>query len=335
MNRAIPGEYGRDHHPVDFILGITYEIWESKGLDLIREYYHSDVEVFTPDGVSHGVEPVVQSSLAMLNAFPDRALVGDQVIWCEENNADFYSSHRILSPMTNLGDSVFGPATGRRIQIFTIADCLVRDGVVVREWLVRDNLALVRQLGFDPLEAAKRVSRRGEAHCRTRLAGEIERLRGEKSREPSQPDQSLGLTRDQPGELAWHLLGNLWSPEASRLQSLTETAYAPYVVLHRSPVELYSGRAPLLAHYGSLRAAFGSRHLSLDHVAWVPFGSDGLDLAARWTMACEHTGPYAGADACGKTLYVLGISHWRIHRDKVISEWTLMDPLALLAQILD
>ena len=47
-----PGRYGPDSELVDFILGITFEIWEGRGVDLIRQYYAPDCVVYglsTPD----------------------------------------------------------------------------------------------------------------------------------------------------------------------------------------------------------------------------------------------------------------------------------------------
>ena len=152
------GAYGPDSDIVDFILGITFEIWEQRGVDLIHRYYAPDVEVYGMEGVIHGAQAMVDGTRQMLDAFPDRLLLGDNVVWSGSRASGFYSSHRITSPMTNLGPSAFGEATGRRVCITNVADCVVENGVVTREWLMRDNLALVRQLGFEPTEAAGRLA---------------------------------------------------------------------------------------------------------------------------------------------------------------------------------
>ena len=102
---------------------------------------------------------MIDGTNGMLEAFPDRLLLGDDVIVKGDCHSG-YSSHRVLSPMTNSGASQFGPATGRQVRIMNMADCVVEEGVIVREWLARDNLALVRQLGFDALACAKRISAR-------------------------------------------------------------------------------------------------------------------------------------------------------------------------------
>ncbi len=324
--KLCPG-YGPDHHLVDYILGITYEIWESGGMGLIHDYYAPDVEVYSLDGVVNSAEGVVRASKATLAAFPDRLLLGEAVIWSREQNGDLYSSHRILSPMTNLGDSNFGPATGKRVEAMIIADCLVRDGKIVREWIVRDNLALVRQLGFNPLDAAERLKQSREANSAEWLSRELARF------------ESSAVTRieatSETERTASHLLDGLWQTKEVDPERFFATTYAPYAVLHRSPVEYYSGRRAVLGHYREACGALSERRVSLDHVAARPFDDQGLDLAARWTMRCTHSGPYLGMAASGRTLLVLGLSHWRLLEGRVVREWTAIDGLGLLSQMLD
>ena len=137
--------YGMQTDLVEFIYGITFEIWEEKGVELIRQYYAEDIEFFALGGISRGVEAVVQGTYDTLQAFPDRLLLPENVIWSEDEDGA-YSSHRIMSPMTNTGPSAYGPATHRKVSVRTVADCLVHEGKIVREWLIRDTLPMVQQL---------------------------------------------------------------------------------------------------------------------------------------------------------------------------------------------
>ena len=68
------------------------------------------------------------------------------------------SSHRVLSTATNLGDSNFGPATGKKINFRTVIDCATTNNRIHEEWLVRDNLWIVTQLGLNPREVAKQMA---------------------------------------------------------------------------------------------------------------------------------------------------------------------------------
>ena len=223
------GAYGPESDIVDFILGITFEIWEQRGVDLIHRYYAPDVEVYGMEGVIHGAQAMVDGTRQMLDAFPDRLLLGDNVVWSGSRESGFYSSHRITSPMTNLGPSAFGEATGRRVCITNVADCVVENGVVTREWLMRDNLALVRQLGFEPAEAARRLAANVGPEDRGWMDSELERIA---------EGEPLTVTGNGPADgtrLATEFLATQWG-SAARWD-----CYAPYAVLHRSPVERYSG----------------------------------------------------------------------------------------------
>ena len=265
------GAYGADSDIVDFILGITFEIWEQRGVDLIHRYYAPDVEVYGMEGVIHGAQAMVDGTRQMLEAFPDRLLLGDNVVWSGTRQSGFYSSHRITSPMTNLGPSVFGEATGRRVCITNVADCVVENGVVTREWLMRDNLALVRQLGFEPTEAAGRLAANMGPEDRGWMARELERIAQAEPLTVARGTDSADATR-----LATEFLATQWGSADAPARW---DRYAPYAVLHRSPVERYSGREAIEGHYADLRRAFGNPRISLDHVACQPFGSGGLDIA--------------------------------------------------------
>jgi len=140
---------------VDYIVRCTHRIWEEKRISLIRTHYTADCELHTLAGEVRGVDAVVDNTIKTIAAFPDRTLYADNVIWTGNDRDGFYTSHRIVSHMTNLGASDLGPPTGRRAIITTIADCAIRANRIYEEWLVRDNLSLVLQLGLDPHAIAR------------------------------------------------------------------------------------------------------------------------------------------------------------------------------------
>jgi len=327
---ALPvGAYDADSDIVDYILGITFEIWEHQGAELIHRYYAPDSVVYGLDGVTRGAQGVVDNTRTVLREYPDRLLLGDNVVWCGNRSEGFYSSHRITSPMTNKGPTKYGPATGRRVHITNIADCVVENGVITLEWLVRDNLALVRQLGFDPLTAARVLARVRDSFSNDWLATEIHRVRQSGNGTPVSTPVS---PRNDPEGFAQQVLTSLWhSGDRARL----DLGYAPYAELYRSPVEFCVGRDYLLDHYAELRAAFAEAKFTLDHVAYQPVGGGGLDIAARWSVAGNHTGQFAGADPTGKPVFILGITHWRVIADRIVKEWTVFDQLGVLSQIVE
>ena len=151
----------------DYILKITFRIWEGRRMEAIRDYYGDPCPVNTPGSFSTDVESVVKGTVATLNQFPDRPLLGEDVIGYESSPGKIYSSHRIFSNMTHNGDGYFGAATGREVNVRTIADCVCVANKIVHEWLVRDQAAIVSQTGQDPstfaLEKAREAIASGQA----------------------------------------------------------------------------------------------------------------------------------------------------------------------------
>ena len=43
----------------DYILGITHEIWESRHIERIIDYYGADMTIYTVGGLVHGAAAVV------------------------------------------------------------------------------------------------------------------------------------------------------------------------------------------------------------------------------------------------------------------------------------
>ena len=154
--QPLPGYEAQYRDFVDYIIRCTHRIWEEKNVGLCRSHYAADCAIHTLAGPVTGVEAVVQNTITTLAAMPDRALIGQDVIWSDDGPAGLYSSHRIVSQSTHLGDdALLGPATGHGNGVMTIADCLCRENRIVEEWLVRDNLRGLLQIGGDPWPVAQ------------------------------------------------------------------------------------------------------------------------------------------------------------------------------------
>ncbi|MEO0916359.1 MAG: ester cyclase, partial [Pseudomonadota bacterium] len=134
----------------DYILGVTKEIWEDRGISTLHDYYAKDIIVRSPGSVVTGNLGVINATMATLAEFPDRQLLGEDVIWSGNPEDGMLSSHRILSTATHAGDGVYGAATGKMLAYRILADCHAKENVIDDEWLIRDQGAIVRQLGWDP-----------------------------------------------------------------------------------------------------------------------------------------------------------------------------------------
>ena len=65
----------------DYILGITREIWEERGLATLEHYYAKGIPVRSPGSLVVGNQSVIAATMATLAEFPDRKLLGEDVIW--------------------------------------------------------------------------------------------------------------------------------------------------------------------------------------------------------------------------------------------------------------
>ena len=310
------GGYGADSSLLDLIYGITYEIWEERGVELIKQYYGEDIRVFALGNVSDGAEAVVQSTHDTLEAFPDRLLLAENVIWSTEPDG-LYSSHRIISPMTNKGPSVYGPPTGKKVSVRTIADCFVQDGVITREWLIRDTLPIVTQLGLDPLEIAKQ-QRQGLSETT------YEYHQSELSRTNSESTHQSVHWTEQALSARWTGSNDI------------EHFFAPYAVSYPGPLAWLSGRDAIKHHGLATLGGLQPSSVRVDHVATQPWGHEGEEMAVRWTMTAEHTGPYLELKPrTEQRVAILGSVHWRIVDRKIATEWLVFDGMGVLAQLVD
>ena len=141
---------------VDYIVRCTHRIWEEKDVGLCRTHYGADCTLHTLAGPAVGMEVVTQNTIGALAAYADRVVLAEDVIWSEDAPGTYYSSHRIMSRSTHFGDEpLIAGATMRGSGTTTIADCKVIANKIVEEWLVRDNIRALWQVGADPRALAE------------------------------------------------------------------------------------------------------------------------------------------------------------------------------------
>ena len=74
----------------DYILGITKEIWEDRGIGTLHAYYSNDIIVRSPGSLVIGNANVIGATMATLAEFPDRRLLGEDVIWSGTQKTECY-----------------------------------------------------------------------------------------------------------------------------------------------------------------------------------------------------------------------------------------------------
>ena len=305
----------------DYILGITQEIWEHRNLATLHHYYAPDIPVRSPGSIVFGNEGVIGATMATLAEFPDRRLLGEDVIWSGSPEEGMLSSHRILSTATHLGDGVYGKATGKKLRYRIIADCHAIDNQINDEWLIRDQGAVVRQLGWDSKEYAIDL---------------IEREGG-----PENCVQPFHPSIDQVGPYTGRGNDNAWGAKYADILNRIMGADLGVIPSEydRAVTGFYPGGKELISTDGvddfwiGLRAAFPSASFTIDHQIGREDPMMSPRAAIRWSLTGKHDGWGAFGKPSGAEVHVMGISHvefgpWGIRR-----EYTLFDETSVWKQI--
>ena len=305
----------------DYILGITQEIWEQRGLATLHHYYAPDIPVRSPGSIVFGNTGVIGATMSTLAEFPDRRLLGEDVIWSGTPETGMLSSHRILTTATHLGDGVYGKATGKKLHYRVIADCHAINNQINDEWLIRDQGAVVRQLGWDPKEYAIDL---------------IEREGG-----PENCVQPFHPSIDKVGPYTGRGNDNEWGAKYADILNRIMGADLSVIPAEydRAVTGFYPGGQELISTDGvdgfwvKLRAAFPSATFTIDHQIGREDPMMSPRAAIRWSLTGKHDGWGAFGKPSGAEVHVMGASHvefgpWGIRR-----EYTLYDETSIWKQI--
>lgn len=311
---------------VDFIMKITHQIWEERGIGVIYKTYHNNVTMHCGSLNLQGMNAVISNTLQTLHAFPDRRLIGGNVVWSGNDKEGFYSSHRINSTATNLGDSIFGPSTGKRVNFRTTVDCAVHSNRIYEEWLVRDNLHIVQQLGLDPHELAK-ILARNTANSLQQSYGLSETMNGQLMPAVFEPKSA----QFEIGEFIQDMYNKIWE---WRLFNQLHDYYADHAVVHYICDKDLSGYDQIQGMLVSLFASFPNAKFLMDRVTCNPIDDhDAWDVSVRWRLQGLHEGIGCFGQPSWKPVDILGITQLRVIGGKIVEEWMTFDGLDVLKQI--
>ena len=306
---------------VDYIIKITHRIWEEKGVGVIYDTYAGGCIVHSGDGYSTGVSGVVANTLASLHAFPDRKIFTEEIIWSEDSPGRFLSSHRGMSTARNLGDSSFGPATGKNIYYRTIADCACANNKIYEEWLVRDNLWLVQQLGLDADALARKMAAGQPAK---KIIGRDENMEGQLL------PQVYTAKDDSVGEKLLVLINEVYN---RKMINRIRDFYAENAVVHTVCNKDLVGYDEIQGAAVSLLASFPNAAMLVDRVTCNARGDGSWHASVRWHLRGLHEGLGAFGAPTGKQVDMLGITQYLVQDGKIVEAWEIYDGLDVLRQL--
>ena len=306
----------------DFIIRITKEIWEGRGLHTLNNYYSDDIPVRSPEALVIGNQKVIAATQATLAAFPDRTLFGEDVIWSGNPEVGMLSSHRLHSTATHSQPGVYGAPTGKTLHYRIIADCHAINNQINDEWLIRDQGAIIRQLGWDPKEyAADLIEREGGADACV---------------QPFHPSRDVvGPYQGRGNDNEW---GAKYADILTRIMA-AELSVIPAEYDRAANLELPGGKNAL-SHQGAdkfwvgLRASLPSATFKIEHQIGREDAMMPPRAALRWSLTGKHDGWGAFGAPSGADVHVMGMSHAEFGPWGLSREYVLFDEVAIWKQII-
>ena len=306
----------------DYILKITKQIWEGKDVDSIGEFYTENIPVRSPFGITYGNKPVIEATYNTLKEFPNRQLLGEDVIWNGNDDNGYHSSHRILSKGTHLGDGFYGKPTGKDIYYRVIADCACKDNQVYDEWIVRDQGAMVRQIGYTPKEFAQiMIDKEGGLEKAKKLF--------DKNDVKLWDYNPINVEKNSPGEKYSKILSKVFE------EGYDFKDYNRASNIYWPGNKLGHGREDIAKLWNSLKSIFTDIKFTVEHVGYINEPNKNPRASIRWFLEGIHSKESKDyGEKTNSKLFIMGINHVELNLDGVIREWVLFDEVAIWKQIL-
>lgn len=313
---------------IDYIVRITYRIWEERDVEYIGQTYSDTSAVFDDYGLQRGSAKIISDTRGTLAAYSDIRLLADEVIWAGNDKIGFHTSHRVIIRGTNDGNSKLGPATNRPVDVMVIANCVALDNEIFLEHVLYNTSAMLPQLGFDSGTIVSRLLDDPPAGW-PRDHDTWNALRA--AARPAAPISVLepvnGFDVDR---FVRATLSELWEHQNYRV---LDSAYAGDFCFDGSTNRRFHGIDEYRRFLQSFANAFTDLSFQVDEVYWMGNDHDGYLVSARWSAEATHSGDGMFGVASNKPVEIWGITQIQIQDERIKREWMLFNELDLLMQI--
>lgn len=316
---------------VDYIIRCTHRIWDERDVGLIYTHYTHNCIVYSSSGTVYNREDVVQNTIQRLCMLPERRGMATHVIWGGDDQQGFYTSHLVTGTGRHSQPGAWGKPTGRSFVARTIADCMIFENMIYREWLVVDSMAQIQQIGLDVQAYATDMAK--SYFDKGLLAidiGETRRLIGQYPPD-AEIDTSIATNDIERETLEW-----LHEVHNKRMFGKIKDVYAPTVQWHGPLMKELYGTASVMHQTIGLYGSVPDGAFMPQHICSVASDEGGTKVAVRWLIEGHHLGwgilSSLGAPT-GKRVQVMGMSHFHYKNGKIVDEWTNYDELSILMQV--
>lgn len=306
----------------DYIIGVTKKIWEDRRIHSLRDYYSDDIVVRSPASIVIGNKGVIPATQSTLAEFPDRELLGEDVIWCDAPNDGFLSSHRLYCTATHIGSGMYGAATGRKLAYRIIANCHAQANFINDEWLVRDQSAIVDQMGWDIVAFTRDlIAREGGPQACVRPFTPTNDVTG--------PYQGRG-NNSEIGLRYSGILTGMMQGAFSNVSAHYDRAVEAHYWRHSSG----AGHAIVDQTWLGLRSAFPSATFKVMQVIGNTDPMMSPRASVLWSLEGNHDGWGGFGRPTGAPVYIMGLAQAEFGPRGLRREYALIDETAIWKQIL-
>lgn len=318
-----PSVYAPFDSPENYILEWTDLIWEDYGLGRLGEHYAAEMTVHGSYGPIRSMETVLRKSLVKKSAFPNRIGTAEDVI-CEPRGDDaFISHHRVFHTGLQQGMWDYGAPTGRESESRNIAICLVREGLVEEEWVVRDEWRVVTTLGLDPETIARSLAFTDEPEglFGTPAPADVVRI-GESG---PRPDSHRG-----EAEMIAEFIDTVWGQRhLEQVERFTHRDLFLETTRARVRTRLRNYQSDL----AQMLAPFPDATIEVRDIAVNTAPEQGTRIGVLWRLKGTYDGAPLYGPVTDSPIEILGSSQFLLRGGRIIHEWRVFDEIAVLAQV--
>ncbi len=313
---------------IDYIVRITYRIWEDREVEYIADTYSDTSQVFDDYGLQHGCRKIIDDTHHTTGAFSDIKLIADEIVWAGDDEIGYHTSHRTIIRGTNDGDSRYGPATNRYIDVLVIANCVALENEIFLEHVLYNNSSMLQQLGHNLGDIVPALAASPPAGW-PRDAAVWDSLRSS-----ARPERPIHVAQPIDGfdidRVARHTIDELWNRR--NLEALVAT-YATGFGFEGPTDRKFCGAGNYREFLDSILGAFPDLEVQVDEVYWMGNDVDGYLTSERWSAEGTHTGPGLYGEPTGKPIQIWGITQHEIAGGRIVREWLLFNELDLMMQL--
>lgn len=313
---------------IDYIVRITYRIWEDREVEYIADTYSDTSQVFDDYGLQHGCRKIIDDTHHTTGAFSDIKLIADEIVWAGDDEIGYHTSHRTIIRGTNDGDSRYGPATNRYIDVLVIANCVALENKIFLEHVLYNNSSMLQQLGHNLGDIVPALAASPPAGW-PRDAAVWDSLRSS-----ARPERPIHVAQPIDGfdidRVARHTIDELWNRR--NLEALGAT-YATGFGFEGPTDRKFCGAGNYREFLDSILGAFPDLEVQVDEVYWMGNDVDGYLTSERWSAEGTHTGPGLYGEPTGKPIQIWGITQHEIAGGRIVREWLLFNELDLMMQL--